>query len=57
MKSLILYVLLISFCLSQKIDLKVLEPGKRGNKYRVWIYFKDKTGSEKINATQKTHHQ
>ena len=55
MKNLILYVLLISFSLSQKIDLKVFEPGKRGNEYRVWIFFKDKTGSEKINVTQKTH--
>ena len=55
MKSLILYVLLISFSLSQKIDLKVFKPGKRGNQYRVWIYFKDKAGSEKINVTQETH--
>ena len=55
MKSLSLYVLLISFSFSQKIDLKAFEPGKRENQYRVWIYFKDKIGSEKINATQKAH--
>ena len=55
MKSLILHALLISFSFSQKIDLKVLELGKRGNEYRVWIYFKDKAGSEKINATQEAH--
>ena len=55
MKSLILYVLLISFSFSQKIDLKVLELGKRGNEYRVWVYFKDKAGSEKINAIQEAH--
>ena len=55
MKSLILYTLLISFSFAQKIDLKVLELGKRGNEYRVWIYFKDKAGSEKINATQEAH--
>ncbi|MFL3006639.1 MAG: S8/S53 family peptidase [Candidatus Neomarinimicrobiota bacterium] len=55
MKSLILYTLLIPFSFAQKIDLKVLELGKRGNEYRVWIYFKDKAGSEKINATQEAH--
>ena len=52
MKRLILSVLLMSISFSQEIDLKALELGKRGNDYRVWIYFKDKTGSEKINATQ-----
>ena len=55
MKSLILYSLLISFIFSQKIDLNALELAKRGNDYRVWIYFKDKAGSEKINATQEAH--
>ena len=55
MKSLILYPLLISFIFSQKIDLNALELAKRGNDYRVWIYFKDKAGSEKINATQEAH--
>ena len=55
MKRLILYVSLISFNFSQEIDLNALELGKRGNDYRVWIYFKDKAGSEKINATQEAH--
>ena len=55
MKRLILYVLLISFSFSQEIDLNALELGKRGNDYRVWIYFKDKAGSEKINATQEAY--
>ena len=55
MKSLILYPLLISFIFSQKIDLNALELARRGNDYRVWIYFKDKAGSEKINATQEAH--
>ena len=55
MKSLILCSLLISSIFSQKIDLKVFEPGKRGNEYRIWIYFKDKTGSNKINATQEAY--
>ena len=52
MKSVLLFILLISFSLSQKIDLKVLDHGKRGNEYRIWIYFKDKAGSELINITQ-----
>ena len=55
MKIIILYAVLISFSFSQKIDLKAFEPGKRGNKYRVWVYFKDKTGSKKINATQEAN--
>ena len=55
MKKLILSVLLISISFSQEIDLKALELGKRGNDYRVWIYFKDKAGSEKISATHEAH--
>ena len=45
----------MSISFSQEIDLKALELGKRGNDYRVWIYFKDKAGSEKINATQEAY--
>ena len=55
MKSLILYVLLISFSFSQKIDFSTLESGKRGDKYRIWIYFKDKEDSGKISVSQKAH--
>ena len=52
MKSL-LFIILISCGLSQKIDYELFEPGKRGNQYKVWIYFKDKVGSELINITEK----
>ena len=55
MKILILNVFFISFSLSEKIDLKVFEPGKRGDEYRVWIYFIDKTESDGIQVTQETH--
>ena len=55
MKSVLVFIFLISSSLSQKIDLNVLEFGKRGNEYRVWIYFKDKAGSEKISATHEAH--
>ena len=55
MKTLLVLIFLISSSLSQKIDLNVLELGKRENEYRVWIYFKDKAGSEKIIATHEAH--
>jgi len=40
---LILFPLLV---FPQKIDLKKIELGKRNEKYRVWVYFIDKQGSE-----------
>ena len=55
MRSFLFFVFFISFCLSQKIDFSTLESGKRGDKYRIWIYFKDKADSEKISASQKAH--
>ena len=55
MKNLFLGFILISFCFSQKIDLKSIELGKRGADYRIWIYFKDKIGSEKVNVSQEVH--
>ena len=55
MRSFLFFVFFISFCLSQKIDFSTLGSGKRGGKYRVWIYFKDKAGSEKISATHEAH--
>ena len=53
MKSLF-FIILISCGLSQKIDYKIFESGKRGNHYKIWIYFKDKVGSELINITEET---
>ena len=44
MKSLF-FIILISCGLSQKIDYEMFESGKRGEHYKVWIYFKDKDGS------------
>ena len=38
----------------QKIDLKKIELGKRNEKYRVWVYFIDKQGSEPILLNSKT---
>ena len=53
MKSLF-FIILISCGLSQKIDYNLFESGKRGNHYKIWIYFKDKNGSELINLTEET---
>ena len=54
MKSLFFFSLLISHVLSQKIDHKTLESAKRGENYKIWIYFKDKEGSELLNAPPET---
>ena len=54
MKSLFIFTLLISHVLSQKIDHKILESAKRGENYKIWIYFKDKEGSELLNAPLET---
>ena len=53
MKSLF-FIILISCGLSQKIDYELFESGKRGNHYKIWIYFTDKDGSELINITEET---
>ena len=55
MRSFLCFVFSISLCLSQKIDFSTLGSGKRGDEYRVWIYFKDKADSEKISGSQKAH--
>ena len=39
--------------LSQKIDYNCLNQVKRDH-YKIWIYFKDKNGSELINLTEET---
>ena len=45
----ILYIIFFSLvAFSQNIDYKKLQKGKRGSEYRVWIYFKDKVGSNLI---------
>ena len=55
MRRFLFFVFFISFCFSQKIDFSTLGSAKRGDKYRVWIYFKDKADSEKISVSQKAH--
>ena len=55
MKKFLLFIYFSSFCFSQIIDQMNLISGKRGDNYRVWIYFKDKAGSEVINVGQETH--
>ncbi len=50
-----LFILIISFAFSTGIDSRVLELAKRGDQYRVWVYFKDKVDSEKIGISQKTN--
>ena len=54
MKSISLFVFLIACVFSQKIDHKMFKSGKRGENYKVWIYFMDKEGSELIDISQKT---
>jgi len=53
MKSLF-FIILISCGLSQKIDYELFESGRRGNHYKIWIYFTDKNESELIIITEET---
>ena len=51
------FLLLIIFPIlvfPQKIDLNKIELGKRNEKYRVWVYFIDKEGSQPIPLNSKT---
>ena len=51
------YLLLVLFpiiAFSQKVDFEKIELGKRNDKYRVWIYFTDKEGSQQITLSPKT---
>ena len=47
------FILLPVLSFSQKYDPQKIEHGKRGNEYRVWIYFTDKDGSETVSVSQK----
>ena len=47
------FILLPVLLFSQKYDPQKIEHGKRGNEYRVWIYFTDKDGSEPVTVSQK----
>ena len=47
------FILLPVLSFSQKYDPQKIEHGKRGNEYRVWIYFTDKDGSETVTVSQK----
>lgn len=47
------FILLPVLLFSQKYDPQKIEHGKRGNEYRVWIYFTDKDGSEPVTVSPK----
>ena len=47
------FILLPVLSFSQKYDPQKIEHGKRGDEYRVWIYFTDKNGSETVIVSQK----
>ena len=47
------FILLPVLLFSQKYDPQKIEYGKRGNEYRVWIYFTDKDGSEPVTVSPK----
>ena len=48
------FILLPVLLFSQKYDPQKIEHGKRGNEYRIWIYFTDKDGSEPVTVSTKT---
>ncbi len=43
--------LLFTFALSEKYNLESLEKGKRGDDFRVWVYFNDKSFTQKIHIS------
>ena len=49
------FLLIFSFAFSSGINSERLEFARRGDHYRIWIYFKDKVDSEKIGISQKTN--
>ena len=49
-----LIFLFTTILFGQKYNNKNIEYGKRGDKYRLWIYFIDKDGSEKVAVSPKT---
>ena len=49
------FLLIFSFAFNSGINSETLEFARRGDQYRIWIYFKDKVDSEKIGISQKTN--
>ena len=49
------FLLIFSFAFSNGINSQTLDFARRGDQYRVWVYFKDKVDSEKIGISQKTN--
>ena len=47
----VISVLLFTFALSEKYNLESLEKGKRGDDFRVWVYFNDKSFTQKIHIS------
>jgi len=48
----IISFLLFTFALSEKYNLESLEKGKRGDDFRVWVYFNDKSFTQKIHISK-----
>ena len=48
-----LSIVLFSYLMADDGKFKFLEPGKRGDKYKVWIYLTDKYKSDKIEVSER----
>ena len=53
MRYVALFIMIQSMVFCKKFDLQEMELGKRGDSYRVWIYFTDKNGSLPVEISQK----
>ena len=53
MKKLVLIIIFPLMVYSKKYD-ESIELGKRGDKYKVWVYFNDKKNSKPTTLSQKT---
>ena len=55
MRSILIIMVIQSIVFSEKYDMQeIMEIGKRGDTYRVWLYFTDKKGSMPIVLDQRT---
>ncbi len=50
----LIYFFLVGFTFSEKYNLALLDKSKRGDEFRVWVYFLDKPLTKKINISDKT---
>ena len=49
----IIYILLFSYLFGDDGNFKFLDPGKRGDKYRVWVYLIDKHKTNRIRVSER----